>query len=251
MKSERTNASKRRISVVKSMLDVENINTFYGESHILHDVSLSVSDGEIVALVGRNGAGKTTTLRSITGIQPPETGTVRFENEDITHEDIPSIAEKGIRIVLENRRPFPALTVEENLQLSKDTTYGSEWTIDRIEEFLPRLGERMDQNAGSLSGGEQQMLAMAQALVGNPKLMLLDEPLEGLAPQIVETIVEIIEKINDAGMPILLVEQDFNVCLDLMDRGYILHKGEIKLSGDVNDFLDAEDKIDRFLGVNI
>ena len=233
------------------MLDVENINTFYGESHILHDVSLSVSDGEIVALVGRNGAGKTTTLRSITGIQPPETGTVRFENEDITHEDIPSIAEKGIRIVLENRRPFPALTVEENLQLSKDTTYGSEWTIDRIEEFLPRLGERMDQNAGSLSGGEQQMLAMAQALVGNPKLMLLDEPLEGLAPQIVETIVEIIEKINDAGMPILLVEQDFNVCLDLMDRGYILHKGEIKLSGDVNDFLDAEDKIDRFLGVNI
>lgn len=233
------------------MLELQNINTFYGKSHILNDVSVTVKDGETVALVGRNGAGKTTTLRSITGIKPPRSGTVHFEDEDITDESTATIARKGIRIVLEERRPFPGLTVEENLKLSKDTTHGSEWTIERIQDFLPRLAERMEQKAGHLSGGEQQMLAIAQALAGNPKLILFDEPLEGLAPQIVETIVDIIDRIKREDISMLLVEQDFHTCLEIMDRGYLLHKGEIKLEGDPQTFRSSDEKVNKFLGVDI
>jgi len=236
---------------VTGVLELDDIDTHYGDSHVLKGVSLTVEDGDIVGLVGRNGAGKTTTLRSITSIQPPAAGTIRFEGEDITGEDVDAIARRGIRMVLEERRPFPDLTVEENLRLSVDRTHGSDWTVDRALDVLPRLGERLGQRAGNLSGGEQQMLVIAQALVGNPKLVLLDEPLEGLAPQIVDRIVDIIERINEAGIPILLVEQNFEVCLDLMDRGYLLHKGKIKLSGTPDRFRGARDEVDRYLGVDV
>lgn len=233
------------------MLELENVNTHYGKSHVLHDVSITVDDGEIVGLFGRNGAGKTTTLRSITGLQPPTSGAVYVDGEDVAGQDVTTIAKKGIRIVLEDRRPFPELTVAENLSLSVDTSFGSEWTIDRVLDVLPRLEERFDQKAGHLSGGEQQMLVIAQALVGNPRLVLLDEPMEGLAPQIVKDIVNIIRQINRAGMPILLVEQNFDVCLELIDRGYLIHKGEIKLAGERARFEAEPEEIERYLGVKV
>lgn len=233
------------------MLELENVHTHYGKSHVLHGISMHVDDGEIVGLFGRNGAGKTTTLRSITGMQPPSEGRIRFQGEDITGADVTTIARKGIRIVLEDRRPFPDLTVGENLELSVDTQFGSEWTIDRALEVLPRLEERYDQKADHLSGGERQMLVIAQALVANPNLVLLDEPMEGLAPQIVDDIVDIIRQINDAGMPILLVEQSFDVCLELIDHGYLIHKGEIKLEGGRDRFESETAAIEQYLGVNV
>lgn len=233
------------------MLELENLHTYYGESHILKGISMSVQEGEIVGLVGRNGAGKTTTLRSITGTQPPKKGTIRFLNQNITAMDVPKTARQGIRIVLEDRRPFPDLTVRENLQLSRDSTYGSEWTIDRIYDVLPRLEERSNQRAEHLSGGEQQMLVIAQALLGNPKLILLDEPMEGLAPQIIDRIIDLIAKINEDGISVLLVEQNFDVCLELMDRGYLIHKGEIKYSGTKREFEQIPDEVDQYLGVKV
>lgn len=233
------------------MLELEDIHTYYGESHILKGLSMSVEEGEVVGLVGRNGAGKTTTLRSITGTQPPQKGTIRFFDQDITAMDVPKTARQGIRIVLEDRRPFPDLTVKENLQLSQDSTYGSEWTLDRVYDVLPRLKERLNQKAAHLSGGEQQMLVIAQALLGNPKLILLDEPMEGLAPQIIDRIIDLIERINDNNISVLLVEQNFNVCLKLMDRGYLIHKGEIKYSGTKDDFEEIPEQIEQYLGVKV
>ncbi|WP_336133637.1 ABC transporter ATP-binding protein [Natronomonas amylolytica] len=233
------------------MLELSDVHTYYGESHVLKGVSLTVGDGEVVGLVGRNGAGKTTTLRSITGTQPPRNGTIRFEGDDITATDVAATSRLGIRIALEDRRPFPDLTVRENLKLSKDTTYGTDWTFDRVLDVLPRLEERLDQQATHLSGGEQQMLVIAQALLGNPKLIMLDEPMEGLAPQIVERIVDLIAEIKKAGIPILLVEQNFETCLELMDRGYLIHKGEIKFSGSKAEFEDIPEEVERYLGVKV
>jgi branched-chain amino acid transport system ATP-binding protein len=231
------------------MLEISNINTSYGDSQVLWDVSLTVEEGEVVGLLGRNGAGKTTTLRSITGIQPPDSGDIHFKGENITDESVTDISRRGIKLVLEERRPFTGLTVEENLQISVDTRHGDEWTVDRALEEFPRLEERLDQRAGHLSGGEQQMLVIAQALVGNPEIILLDEPMEGLAPQIVDQIVDIVDRIKAANIPVLLVEQNFEICMELMDRGYLLHKGEIKFSGETADFAEATDEIDQYLGV--
>lgn len=231
------------------MLEIDKIETSYGDSQVLWDVSLTVEEGEIVGLLGRNGAGKTTTLRSITGLQPPDSGEVYFKGDRLTDRSVTDISRHGIKLVLEERRPLSGLTVEENLHISADQTHGDEWTVSRILEEFPRLGERINQRAGHLSGGEQQMLVIAQALLGNPELILLDEPMEGLAPQIVEQIMGIIEQIKKAGIPILLVEQNFKVCMELIDRGYLLHKGEIKLSGDVNRLSDSMDEINQYLSV--
>jgi branched-chain amino acid transport system ATP-binding protein len=233
------------------MLELSNVHTYYGESHVLKGVSLTVGDGEVVGLVGRNGAGKTTTLRSVTGVQPPRNGTVRFAGDDITATDVAATSRLGIRIVLEDRRPFPDLTVRENLKLSEDTTYGTDWTLERVLDVLPRLEERLDQQATHLSGGEQQMLVIAQALLGNPKLIMLDEPMEGLAPQIVDRIVDLIAEIKETGIPILLVEQNFETCLELMDRGYLIHKGEIKFAGQKTEFEDVPEEVERYLGVKV
>lgn len=233
------------------MLEVDGIDTYYGDSQVLRDVSLSVGDGEVVGLLGRNGAGKTTTLRSIAGIQAPRTGQVTFEGEEITGHSVPNISRRGIKLVPEDRRPFGGLTVEENLQLSVDTSHGDDWDVPRVFDEFERLYERSNQRASDLSGGEQQMLVIAMALVGNPKLVLLDEPMEGLAPQIVDQIIGIIDLVKEVDIPVLLVEQNVEVCLELIDRGYLLHKGEIRMEGSAAELADATDEIERYLGVRV
>jgi branched-chain amino acid transport system ATP-binding protein len=233
------------------MLEVDGIDARYGDSKVLWDVSLSVGDGEVVGLLGRNGAGKTTTLSAIAGVQPPSAGTVTFDGEDITGQSVSTISRRGIKLVPEDRRPFDGLTVRENLQLSTDTTHGEDWDVARALEEFAQLDERANQRAGDLSGGEQQMLVIAMALVGNPKLVLLDEPMEGLAPQIVDQIVDIVRRVREADIPVLLVEQNVDVCLDLIDRGYLLHKGEIRMAGSAAELADATEEIDRYLGVRV
>ena len=233
------------------MLEVEGINARYGDSQVLWDVSLSVGDGEVVGLLGRNGAGKTTTLSAIAGVQPPSTGTVTFDGEDITGQSVSAISRQGIKLVPEDRRPFDGLTVRENLELSTDTTNGEDWDVPRALGEFTQLNERANQRAGDLSGGEQQMLVIAMALVGNPKLVLLDEPMEGLAPQIVDQIVDIVRRVREADIPVLLVEQNVDVCLELIDRGYLLHKGEIRMSGSAAELADATEEIDRYLGIRV
>lgn len=233
------------------MLEVDGIDTYYGDSQVLKDVSLSVGDGEVVGLLGRNGAGKTTTLRSIAGIQAPRAGRVSFEGEEITGRSVPAISRRGIKLVPEDRRPFGGLTVQENLQLSVDTSHGDDWSVPRVFDEFPRLSERSNQHASDLSGGEQQMLVIAMALVGNPKLVLLDEPMEGLAPQIVDQIVDIIRRVKEADIPVLLIEQNVEICLDLIDRGYLLHKGEIRMDGSAAELGDATEEIERYLGVRV
>jgi branched-chain amino acid transport system ATP-binding protein len=233
------------------MLELDAIDTYYGDSQVLRDVSLSVGDGEVVGLLGRNGAGKTTTLRSIAGIQPPRMGTVSFEGEDITGRSVPAISRHGVKLVPEDRRPFGGLTVRENLELSVDTTHGDAWDVGRVLDEFERLRERSNQHASALSGGEQQMLVIAMALVGNPKLVLLDEPLEGLAPQIVDRIVDIVRRVSEADITVLLVEQNVETCLELIDRGYLLHKGEIRMEGSAAELGAATEEIERYLGVRV
>jgi branched-chain amino acid transport system ATP-binding protein len=233
------------------MLEVKTIDTYYGDSQVLRDVSLSVDDGEVVGLLGRNGAGKTTTLKSIAGIRPPRAGRVTFDGEEITGRSVPAISRHGIKLVPEDRRPFGGLTVRENLQLSVDTRHGDDWDVPRVFDEFERLTERSNQHASDLSGGEQQMLVIAMALVGNPKLVLLDEPMEGLAPQIVEQIVDIVRQVREADITVLLVEQNVEVCLDLIDRGYLLHKGEIRMAGSAGELADATEEIERYLGVRV
>lgn len=232
------------------MLEVEDIHTYYGDSHVLKGVSLTINEGEIVGLLGRNGVGKTTTLRSITGIRPPRSGTIRFVGKDITDAKKTGIARSGIKLVLEDRRPFTGLTVDENLRLAADQTHGDSWTRNRIYEEFPQLDERRNQRAGHLSGGEQQMLVMAQALLGNPKLILLDEPMEGLAPQIVEQIVDIVQRINADGISVLLVEQNLEISLELIDRGYLLDKGTVELTGTRDELVNQRETVEDLLSVS-
>jgi len=237
-----------------TLLEVDDLHSYYGPSHILRGVSVDVSEGEIVALLGRNGAGKTTTLRSIVGTEPPETrsGTIHFDGTDITGWPTDDIVLSGIGIVPEERRLFAQLTVEENLRLSKisRSTWntirrkitrkdGGGMEIDELYDLFPVLADRKDQKAGTLSGGEQQMLSIARTLrLPNIDLLLLDEPTEGLAPQIVETVMDSIEQIADEGTTVLLIEQNVRAALDLADRGYVLDQGEIVYSGAVDELED-------------
>jgi len=231
------------------MLEINNIDTFYGDSQALWDVSLEVADNEFVGLLGRNGAGKSTTLRSISGIQSARNGEILFEGEAITREKIPKISRKGIKLVPEERRPIASLTVHENLRLSRDTTYGETWTIDQAYDEFQRLDDRRNQKANRLSGGEQQMLVIAMALVANPKLILLDEPMEGLAPQIVDQIIEILKRIKSSGISVILVGQNINIIKNLTDRVYVMHKGKIQYSGNIEEFNKAYDDLKRYLSV--
>jgi branched-chain amino acid transport system ATP-binding protein len=233
------------------MLELDDIHTHYGDSHILKGVSLSVHSEEVVGMLGRNGAGKTTTLRSITGIQPPSRGEIRFEGEDITDRSITEISRLGIKLVLEERRSFANLTVEENLLLSRDFRHGDDWTLEEVYDRFGLLADRSNQGADQLSGGEQQMLVIAQALLGNPKLILLDEPMEGLAPQIVQDVSDVIRSISKMGTPILVVEQNLHALMEVIDRGYLLHNGEICLRGSAETIANSPDKIQRYLGVSI
>ena len=227
------------------MLEVANVHAFYGKSHILHGVSLEVGAGEIVSLLGRNGAGKTTTLKSITGIVPPREGSVRFEGTALEREPTHVIARRGIALVPEHRGIFRALSVEENLAVARRD--GSTWDIADVFAHFARLRERRNSRGGTLSGGEQQMLAIARALVNAPKLLLLDEPTEGLAPVIVDELVEIIAGIRARGLAVLLVEQNLAVCMKLADRHYVLEQGRIVYSGTREEFRDAENIRDRYL----
>jgi branched-chain amino acid transport system ATP-binding protein len=217
----------------KPILHVEDIHSFYGAIEALKGISLEVYDGEIVTLIGSNGAGKTTTLRSISGIVPPRTGRIFYQGQDITGLPGHLVAAMGIAHSPEGRRIFPRMTVLENLEMGAFTrrdAAGIRADIDRVYELFPRLQERAKQKAGTMSGGEQQMLAMGRALMAQPTLLLLDEPSLGLAPVIVDKIYEIIREINEQGVTILLVEQNANYALDVSTRGYVLETGSVALT---------------------
>jgi branched-chain amino acid transport system ATP-binding protein len=213
-----------------TLLEVENIHSYYGHIHALRGVSLTVEEGEIVTLIGSNGAGKTTTLRSIHGILPPREGRIVFRGEEIQGVPAHSMIEKGISQSPEGRKIFHRMTVLENLEMGayhrKDRTETQD-DMTRVFDLFPRLKERVKQEAGTMSGGEQQMLAIGRSLMGRPKLLLLDEPSMGLAPVLVERIFEVIEEINKQGTTILLVEQNANVALEIATRGYVLETGTI------------------------
>lgn len=234
------------------LLEVENIETYYGLSHILFGVSLNVNEGECVCLMGRNGAGKTTTFRSIMGITSPKAGNVLFEGETIQGKPSHEIAQLGIGLVPEERAIFPDLTVWENLDVARKlgTDGKRTWTIERVYDFFPRLAERRNQMGGTLSGGEQQMLTIARTLMGNPKLLLLDEPSEGLAPLIVQSIGKLIRQIKDEGMTILLAEQNTYFALALSERVYIIDDGRIQYSGTAQDVKDNPDIIKQYMAVH-
>jgi branched-chain amino acid transport system ATP-binding protein len=232
-------------------LEVENINTFYGLSHILFDVSLKVDHGEVVVLLGRNGAGKTTTMRSIMGLTPPKHGTVKFNGQDITALPPYKVARLGLGFVPEDRRIFPDLTVHANLDVGrqKSKSQGKGWTVDRIYELFPRLRELSGRRGGNLSGGEQQMLTIARTLMGNPALILLDEPSEGLAPIIVKVLGDFIDLIKQEGMTVLLSEQNVKFALKHSDRAYIVDNGHIKYEGSIQDLQKDEEIKKRYLAV--
>ena len=228
-------------------LALDAIQGFYGKSHILQGVSLEVRAGEIVCLLGRNGAGKTSTLKAVSGLLPPRGGAVRFHGTDVAGWPAHRIARAGLTLVPEDRGIFSLLSVEENLAIA--VRKGSPWGLREIFAMFPRLEERRRNGGAQLSGGEQQMLSIARALLSGPKLLMLDEPVEGLAPVIVEEIVAQIQAIRDAGVPILLVEQNLAVCTSLADRHYILELGRVAYAAANADFIADDAARDRYLGV--
>jgi branched-chain amino acid transport system ATP-binding protein len=222
------------------------VHTYYGESHVLHGVSLRVGAGEAVSLLGRNGAGKTTVIRSIVGFTPPRRGAVMFDGQPVQGWAAHRIARSGIALVPQGRRIFSPLSVRENLTLGARR---SGWTLERVLDLFPRLRERQAQAGGTLSGGEQSMLAIARALMTNGRLLLLDEPSEGLAPIIVREIGRIVRLLKDEGLSILLVEQNYHLALQVADRVYVMNKGQIVYEGAPADLEADEDVKRRYLGV--
>jgi branched-chain amino acid transport system ATP-binding protein len=224
------------------MLDVKGIHTYYGLSHILFNVSLTVSKGEVVGLLGRNGAGKSTTMRSIMGLTPPKEGTIIFNNEDITGKKPYLLVRDGIGYVPDDRRVFADLSVDDNLEIPFKRT--SEWTKERVYGVFPPLADIKTRRAGNLSGGEQQMLTIARALMSSPDLLLLDEPTEGLAPLIVRSLEEQILKLKDAGISILLSEQNVRSALRMITRAYVIDEGIIRFEGTVAE-LEANEEVKK------
>ena len=231
------------------MLKVDNINVYYGQIHTLKDVSIEVKKGEIVALIGANGAGKTTTLRTISGLLRSKTGRIEFNDEDISHTEAHKLVSKGIAHVPEGRHVFLQMTVQENLEMGAYTnaSYTKEGIADVYQRF-PRLKHRRNQIAGTLSGGEQQMLAMGRALISRPHLMMLDEPSMGLAPILVQQIFDIIKELHAAGTTILLVEQNAEMALEIANRAYVLESGRIKLSGTGEELAKSDEIKKAYLG---
>lgn len=232
-----------------TVLEVQNVHSFYGKSHVLQGVSFTVKAGEVVTLLGRNGAGKTTTLKSIVGVLPPAQGKVIFQGSDITGLEPFQIAAKGLCLVPEHRGIFSLLSVEENLTIAARRS--SPWQLADVYRIFPRLKERRKNGGAQLSGGEQQMLAIARALMNHPKLLMLDEPVEGLAPVIVEEIVDQLKQIRATGMPIVLVEQNLEVCCQLAARHYLLEQGRVAYTADNDVFVGDHAAKDRYLGVNV
>lgn len=233
------------------MLRVEDINVYYGAIHAIKGISLEVNDGEIVALIGSNGAGKSTTLRTISGLMKPKTGRIMYDGEDITGVPAHKIVGKGLCQVPEGRHVFANLTVMENLELGaylRTDKEGIAKDMEMVFEKFPRLLERKDQLSGTLSGGEQQMLAMARALMSRPKLLLLDEPSMGLAPLLIKEIFNIIKEINASGTTVLLVEQNANMALSIADKAYVLETGRITLSGTAAELASSEEVRKAYLG---
>jgi branched-chain amino acid transport system ATP-binding protein len=227
-------------------LELDGVHSYYGESHVLRGVDLAVETGENVALVGRNGVGKTTTLRSILGLTPPREGTVRLHGEDITGEPAHEIARRGVGWVPEERRMFSNLTVEENLRVATPPESDSAARIEEAFDAFPALRDHRSREAGDLSGGQQQMVAIARALVGDNDLLLVDEPSEGLAPLIVDEVVEALESLAD-DVTLLLVEQNFPLAMDLTDRFYLLDHGEVVETGNSNEVSRDDEMIRRYL----
>ena len=232
------------------MLKVNDIHVYYGAIHAIKGVSFEVSEGEIVTLIGANGAGKTTTLNTVAGLLHPKTGSVEFDGQTLSGTQAYKIVSKGLALVPEGRRVFLQMSVEENLEMGAYTQPNStvKTGLERVYEYFPRLKERRRQIAGTLSGGEQQMLAMGRALMSNPKLMMLDEPSMGLAPILVEQIFEIVQTLHKAGTTILLVEQNAQMALSVADRGYVLETGKIVATGTGAELLNNEAVKKAYLG---
>ena len=230
------------------MLNVDSIHAYYDKSHVLEGVSLKVEAGELVTLLGRNGAGKTTTLRSILGIVRPRQGQISFNGQPLVGREIFDIARLGIALVPEHRGIFRQLSVEENLKIAVRKT--SRWQLEDVYSMFPRLKERRRNGGFALSGGEQQMLAIARALLNGPKLLILDEPTEGLAPVIVDELVKIVRRIKDEGLSILLVEQNLMVCDALADRHYVLEQGRVAYQGSAAQFREDPSIKNRYLALS-
>jgi branched-chain amino acid transport system ATP-binding protein len=231
------------------LLEVEGINSFYGKSHILHDVSLHVEQGEIVTILGLNGAGKTTTLRSIMGLTPPRSGMVKFNGRELRGLPPHAIARLGVGYVPEGRRMFKNLTTLENLQLAERAAGADGWTIGRVYDRFPKLKELAARKSGRLSGGEQEMLAIGRALVGNPKLILVDEPSQGLAPIIVIELYKTLEELRRQGASILLVEQNALLALKVSQRAYVIDDGHIVHTGAADELAHDQSRIRTLMGL--
>ncbi|HEV8022151.1 MAG TPA: ABC transporter ATP-binding protein [Candidatus Lustribacter sp.] len=231
-----------------SLLEVDAVNTYYGESHALFDVSMRVEEGEVVALLGRNGAGKTTTMYTIMGVLAPRSGKVRVAGEDVTGMKPNAVANRSVQLVPDTRRIVKTITVDENLQLAA-LSVKTPWTRERIYELFPSLGTRRSSMGRALSGGEQQMLAIARALIREPRLLLLDEPFEGLAPLIVRDLIATTRVLAAEGRTIVIVEQNVRAALALADRAYVLNKGTVVWEGVPAELQAAPELMQRYLGV--
>ena len=232
------------------MLEINDIHTYYGESHVLHGVSMEVKDGTVVALLGRNGMGKTTTIRSIIGLTPPRQGSIRFDGTELVGLAPEKISRVGVGLVPQGRMIFPSLSVTENLTMAARTGSKEDpWTLEKVYETFPRLKERGKNKGNLLSGGEQQMLTIARALMTNPDLIMLDEPSEGLAPIVVQEVYRIIERLKEAGQSILLVEQDFGMAMSVADYAYIMTKGEVVYGSEPQELMENEAVKTKHLGV--
>ena len=236
--------------MAEPMLSVYNINVWYGAIHAIKDISFNVNEGEIVALIGANGAGKSTTLKTVSGLLRSKTGSIKFMGEDITHTPADKLVGKGLAQVPEGRRAFLQMTVEENLEMGAYTQPKSTVApgLERVYEQFPRLKERRRQVAGTLSGGEQQMLAMGRALMSKPRIILMDEPSMGLSPIMVNEIFDIIRAVSESGTTVLLVEQNAKKALSIADRAYVLETGKIVLSGDAKELLEDDSIKKAYLG---
>ncbi len=235
------------------MLEVHQVHSYYGKSHILHGVSLRLSEGELVCLLGRNGVGKSTTLKSIMGLVKAREGNIRFKDQELTGKQPFEIARLGVGYVPEDRRIFRSLTVHENLSIgmkgSRNGGKDQRWTIEKIYDFFPLLKKRQNNKGGHLSGGEQQMLTVARTLMGNPELILVDEPTEGLAPLIVKDVLEMLAAVRKSGVTILMVEQNFKGAVKIANRFYVMGKGKIVFMGGIEELMSAEDIRKNYLEV--
>jgi len=235
--------------VIMAIVEVQDIHTFYGDAYVLQGLSLELEQGQILGLLGRNGVGKTTLVNSIVGFNPPRRGKVVFKGEDITNESSFETVRKGMGLVPQGRRVFPTLSVEENLMVAERNVDRHGWNVERVYALFPRLQERRTQRAKTLSGGEQQMLAIGRALMTNPDCLIMDEPSEGLAPVIIQGVWEAIRKLKEEGLSILLVEQNANLALKLVDYVHVMSKGQVVYSAKPEELRANEQIKSSYLGI--